>query len=260
MAVISAVYFAERSTRSAELNSTDSSSAAMLAPQGGTPGITQITLTTKDIVYDSLRNKIYASVPSNALTNANTVVAINPLTGQIEAPLTSGSNPGSIGLSGDGHYLYVGIDDAASIRRLDLQSQTQAPEFTLGTSGSGNPNQAGEIEVLPGQPESVAVSIAEAGVNHQNITIFDNGTPRPNKSAQLPQNDVIEFGEYLGYGNMPYGRGPYGGACWFWQPYHDPNPRYAQRSQWYQAQVDRRTASEPLDIAYRWLRSQPGLR
>src|SRR6185295_18247890 len=190
MAVISAVYFAERSTRSAELIN-----AAMLAPQGGTPGITQITLTTKDIVYDSFRNKIYASVPSGALTNANTVVAINPLTGQIEAPLTSGSNPGSIGLSGDGHYLYVGIDDAASIRRLDLQSQTQAPEFTLGTSGSGNPNQAAEIEVLPGQPESVAVSIAELGVTHEGVAIFDNGTQRPNRTFQTPNyNDVIEFG------------------------------------------------------------------
>src|SRR6185369_14397213 len=129
MAVISAGYFAERSRSAEPIN------AVMLEPQGGTPGITQITLTTKDIVYDSLRNKIYASVPGNALTNANTVVAINPLTSQIEGPLTSGSNPGSIGLSGDGHYLYVGIDDAASIRRLDLQSQTQAPEFTLGTSG-----------------------------------------------------------------------------------------------------------------------------
>ena len=183
VAVVSLVY----STRSAELNPT------VLAPQVATPGITQITLTTKDITYDPLRNKIYASVPSTAIGTANSVVSINPVTTQIEGSLTSGTNPGSIGLSGDGHYLYVSLDGAGSIRRLDLQLQTEAPEFTLGNGGFGQPNHAREIEVLPGQPESVAIALEDSGFNHQGVAIFDNGTQRPNKAAISPPNDRIEF-------------------------------------------------------------------
>jgi hypothetical protein len=70
---------------------------------------------------------------------------------------------------------------------------------------------------------------------------------------------LVEFGEYAGFGKMPFGKGPLGGACWIWQPYHDPDPRYAQRSQWYRTHVERRMANEPLEVAYRWLRSRPEL-
>jgi hypothetical protein len=177
VAVAIVLFLSESSTHSAEL----------LAPQITTPGITQISLTAKDILYDPDRNKIYASIPSNAGTSANTVVSINPVTAQIEGSLTTGNNPGSLALSGDNHYLYVSLDDVSSIRRLDLQSQTTAPEFPLGT------NHATEIEVLPGQPESVAIALQDAGFNHQGVAIFDNGTQRPNKTAPSPPNDVIEF-------------------------------------------------------------------
>src|SRR5215203_48759 len=212
MSVLYLAHFAEQSTRSAEINLTtkrdlshdaDAGSKApeghaskpmMVGPQAPTPGITQISLTTKDIAYDPLRNKIYASVPGNGLINANTVVSINPLTAQIESSLTSGSNPGSIGLSRDSHYLYVGLDDAGSIRRLDLQSQTPAPDFPLGTGEFGFPNHAHEIEVLPGQPESVAVAFEDSNFNHQGVAVFDNGTQRQKKTPIGPPNDVIEFG------------------------------------------------------------------
>jgi len=194
VAVVSGVFLTEKATRAARnLTHGGSLKPELLEPQV-TPGITQITLTTKDITYDTLRNRIYASVPGNAGANANTVVSINPLTTQIESSLTSGSNPGGMGLSGDGHYLYVCLEDAATIGRLDLQSQTQAPEFPLGMGAFGRPNHAQEIEVLPGQPESVGVVLEDSGFNHQGIAIFDNGTQRPNKSGQVPQNDVMEFG------------------------------------------------------------------
>lgn len=180
MAVVSLVFLTEKPTRS----------AALPAPQA----VTLITLNTKDITYDPLRDRIYASVPSNAATNANTVVSINPQTTQIESSITSGSNPGSLGLSGDGHYLYVSIDDTASIRRVDLQSQTQVPEIPLGIGQFGRPIHAHEIEVLPGQPESIALALEDSGFNHEGVAIFDNGTQRPNKSQTTPPNDRIEFG------------------------------------------------------------------
>jgi hypothetical protein len=160
--------------------------------QAPVAGVTQLSLATKDILYDRFRQTIYASIPSNGGANANTVVPINPVTGNIGTPLTTGDNPGRLALSGDGHYLYVGIDGAGSIRRLDLQSQTAPTEFSLGTGLFGPPLKAEEIEVLPGQPESIAVSLQSGG--HEGVAIYDNGVRRTNQTPIDPMNDVIEFG------------------------------------------------------------------
>lgn len=161
--------------------------------QAPVAGITEISLATKDIFYDRFRQTIYASIPSNGGAHANTVVTIDPVTGNIGPAITTGDNPGRLALSGDGRYLYVGIDGTSSIRRLDLQSQTAPTEFSLGNSVLfGYPLNAGEIEVLPGQPESVAVSRQASG-NHDGVAIYDNGVRRTNE-VRDPPNDVIEFG------------------------------------------------------------------
>src|SRR5688572_20416547 len=198
IAVASLALLAGSATRISEIHSTPGPHT--LLPQGrlfkkstdalqaSAAGITQISFNTKDIVYDAARNKIYASVP-----DTNSVVSIDPSTGSIGSSLTSGSSPGRLALSGDNHYLYVGLDGSATARRLDLQSPGSALEFSLGSSGTG-PLQAGEIEVLPGQPESVAISLRDGGFGHFAVAVFDNGTQRPNKSPQIPPNDVIEFG------------------------------------------------------------------
>jgi DNA-binding beta-propeller fold protein YncE len=150
-------------------------------------GIRQISLATNDIIYDPARNTIYASVP-----NSNNVVRINPSTGVIGPAVTNGATPGRLALSGDGQFLYVGINGANSIRRFDLQSSTTANEFTLGPGSFGNLLRAEEIEVMPGQPLSVAVALEENG-SHQGVAVFDNGVPRPNRTSQTIPNDIIEF-------------------------------------------------------------------
>lgn len=171
-------------------------------PQAASAGITQISLATNDIVYDPARQTIYASVPSGAPGNADNVVRINPATGAIGPAVTSGSNPGRLALSADNQFLYVGLNGANSIRRFDLQSSSTASEFSLGMGSFGRPNRAQEIEVVPGQPQSVAVAIQDDGFNHEGVAIFDNGVARSKRAPQSPQNDVIEFagaGTLFGY-------------------------------------------------------------
>lgn len=160
--------------------------------QANAAGVTPISLATKDILFDPVRQTIYASVPSGA--NANTVVSLNPATGQIEGSVTTGSDPGSMALSGDGHYLYVSLDGPGSMRRVDLQSPSQPLEFSLGIGQFNRPNHAKEIEVLPGQPQSIAISLEDSGFNHEGVAVYDDATQRPNKPPLTPPNDVIEFG------------------------------------------------------------------
>jgi hypothetical protein len=181
---------------------TKSASTKPEVPQATTTGITQISLATNDIIFDPARQTIYASVPSGAPGNADNVVRINPATGAIGPVVTSGSNPGRLALSADNQFLYVGLDGANSIRRFDLQSSSTANEFSLGMGSFGTPNRAQEIEVVPGQAQSVAVALQDQGFNHQGVAIYDNGVARPNRAPQSPQNDVIEFagaGTLFGY-------------------------------------------------------------
>jgi streptogramin lyase len=174
---------AASATRSAESSSTPKPNTA-----AATIGISQISLNTSDIVYDPARNLLYASVP-----NTNSVVSINPATGSIVSTLTSGTTPGRLSLSDDNRYLYVGLDGSFTVRRLDLQAPGSNLEFSLGT-GTVATLKAGDMEVLPGQPESVAISLRDGGFGHFAVAVYDNSTQRPNKSPQIPQNDVIEFG------------------------------------------------------------------
>ncbi len=173
--------------------STESANTSPVVPQAATPGITKITLATNDIIYDPARQTIYASVPSGAAGNANNVVRINPATGAIGPAVTSGSNPGRLALSGDNQFLYVGLDGSNTIRRFDLQSSSTASEFSLGLGSFGSPNRAEEIEVLPGQPQAVAVALNGQEGTHQGVAIYDNGVARTNKAPQIPENNVIEF-------------------------------------------------------------------
>src|SRR5215510_1679807 len=85
MAVICLAYLAETSTRSAGLKND---------PPQTNAAISLISLRTSDLLYDPIRNTIYASVPTNASSNADTVVSISPATGQVQSTITSGSNPG----------------------------------------------------------------------------------------------------------------------------------------------------------------------
>jgi hypothetical protein len=189
---------AGRATRSAETHSTQEPDTSV--PKGRTfkpakdalqtkaAGITQISLNTNDIVYDAARNTIYASVP-----NTSSVVSINPSTGSIGSSLTSGSNPNRMALSDDNRYLYVSLEGSFNVRRLDLQSPGPPLEFSFG-DGTLGPLHAGDLEVLPGQPESVAISLRDGGIGNVAVAVFDNGTKRPNTSPSNPPNDVLEFG------------------------------------------------------------------
>ena len=66
-----------------------------------------IPLPTNDMVVDPFRGVIYASVPGRADGFGNSIVAIDPETNALGAPLYVGSEPGKLALSDDGRYLCV---------------------------------------------------------------------------------------------------------------------------------------------------------
>src|SRR5205807_3627817 len=157
-------------------------------------GIRQIALTTKDLVYDPVGQRIYASLPGSA-PNGNSLVQIEPVAGTVGTPVPMGSEPGKLAISDNSQYIYASLDGAAAVRRFDIASQTAGLQFTLGSDPTYGNFFVDDMEVMPGQPTTVAVARKRQGFTPRamGVAIYDNGAVRLNTTATLTAN-VIEFG------------------------------------------------------------------
>jgi len=135
-----------------------------------------LNVQTSDLVYDPLRRKIYVSRPAISRTDRNSVSQIDPETGLVERSVPIGNEPGKLALSDDSSTLYVVFDQGRSVRRLDVASFTAGLQFTLDPA-----DLVQDIQVLPGQPNSVAISQADSQASPQraSVAVYDNGVRRP---------------------------------------------------------------------------------
>src|SRR5262245_45532026 len=166
-----------------EVQSTDSAQTFPVQPQ---PTIRQLSLSANDIVYDPMTKKIYASLGSSAGANSDSIAVIDPVTGAVGPFIPVGSNPGKIAVSDNGQFLYVGLDGAFAVRRVDLTTLTAGLQFSLESL------VAEDIEVVPGNPNAVAISRRRTtgSPTQEGIAIYDDGVQRPDVAGYL---DAIEF-------------------------------------------------------------------
>ena len=61
-----------------------------------------ISVVTNDIIYDPISQKIYASVPSSAGINGNSITVIDPMMGTVGPTFFVGSEPNKLAISYDG--------------------------------------------------------------------------------------------------------------------------------------------------------------
>jgi len=175
---------------------------------GGTPPPPPSTthvldLAANQIVYDSGRQRLYASVGSTDTTYPNSVAFIDPSSATVTTTVAVGSSPNHLALSQDGSYLYVGTDGISSIQRINLASSTIDETIVVGSDAFGNVYYAGDIEVMPGSPGTIAVvrlfpNTLPPGVA-VDVAIFDGTIMRTN-TASLYQGspvliDVIAFSD-----------------------------------------------------------------
>jgi hypothetical protein len=106
-------------------------------PGGGTSNILPFTVykslsgSFNHLVYNRSTQLLYATVPSSASVDANTVLVIDPATGTIRSRIQVGNNPNQIGLSSDDRYLFVGFDGDHVIRRINCSTQVVERTYTL---------------------------------------------------------------------------------------------------------------------------------
>jgi len=138
-----------------------------------------VPLVHNDLVYDALRNVLYASLPGSA-QNGNSIAVIDPASGAVVRTIAVGSEPKKLALSGDDQYLYVSLTGSGSVARVNLTTMATDLQFSLG-NGTYGPNYAADLAVLPGAPASVAVVEAATGISpsYIGIALFDGATMRP---------------------------------------------------------------------------------
>ena len=169
--------------------------AQTAAPQAAIGAIiTSIDLPAQDILYDWTRDIVYASVPDSGGSSANSIVAVDILSGTFSAPIFVGSNPNAMALSQDGQYLYVGIDGEAAVRRVDLITHTAELTFTMG-SGFCGVFVAEEMVVLADNPRAVAVARRNLGCSprHEGVAIYDDGIQRAIATDDHTGSNVLEY-------------------------------------------------------------------
>jgi hypothetical protein len=123
-----------------------------IQPASGIAPITSLSLPVKDVERDPVRALLYASFGSDAGALADSVVALDPVNGNIGLPIHVGSNPGKLAASPDGQFLYVALDGAGSVQKLNLPGLGLLNSFPV-----PNNQTVSRMTVSPVDPQMVAI-------------------------------------------------------------------------------------------------------
>ena len=129
-----------------------------------------------EAVFDPVSGLVFASVRSTDSAYPNRVVAFSPATGEVSWSVVVGSEPNAIAVADDGSSVYVGLDGEASVARIDTGSRSVVNTFSLG-GGVYGAHYAEDIEVLPGDPDTIIVSLFRNPSRpfHAGVARFTNG-------------------------------------------------------------------------------------
>ncbi len=174
--------------------------------------VTILDIKTNDLVYDSISDRLYLSIKSTNGINGNSIGVFNTQNNTLENTVFIGSEPGVLAISDDGQYIYTGLQGSPTVNQFIVGSQQAGIQFNLGSDNFSGPYFAYDIAVMPGNPETVAVSRNVQGSSgFYGTAIFDSGIERDiNTASVYPDNDsyVIEFyndSVMFGYNNHSTG-------------------------------------------------------
>ena len=99
------------------------------------------------------------SPSTSTVITGNSLVAIDPASGNVGAPIQVGSEPNLLSETSDGNYLFIGLSGAKSLGRFNLLNQTMDLTVPIVSTAFGNSGNvaATSIASVPGTDLSVAV-------------------------------------------------------------------------------------------------------
>ncbi|HWD38112.1 MAG TPA: hypothetical protein VG944_04635 [Fimbriimonas sp.] len=134
-----------------------------------------VQVQVRDMAYDSVSGKIWATVGSGGGQYANSVVAIDPATGNVGTQISLPVEPSRIAITDDGQFAYVTANSDGTIRRIDLGLGIKGPVFNIHDGG------VIDIVTMPGQPHTYVVCNDPSG--GVNATAFDDDVAKVGTGA-----------------------------------------------------------------------------
>ncbi len=179
----------------------------LFAPQPD--GVTnKIALVHNDVVYDALRGVYYASVPGNVAGNGNRIAIIDATTAAVSYSASAvGSEPGELAVSADGRALYVALNGAGQLLKLELPGMTEQWRMALPSDGFFGQFDVENMVASPVEADAVAVSLAARNTNprHMGVALVRSGVLQSRTTPGHTGSNQIAFdgsGAYLyGYNN-----------------------------------------------------------
>jgi len=139
------------------------------SPGGGVSQIVPLTIydminvPASGLLFDPYAQWLYATIPSTATgITGNSVVRINPGTGEVGTPVAVGNQPTVMAETTDGNYLYIGLSGSQSLAAFDLNQQMTLNTFSLTSVKNyygANP-VATALAAMPGSDSTVAVDFS----------------------------------------------------------------------------------------------------
>src|SRR5882762_5705131 len=147
------------------------------------------------LVYDSVRNVYYASVPGSVIGNGNRIATIEPVTGQVSYSAPVGSEPNALALAADASVLYVGVDGSGAVAKLALPSMRVLGGVKLIIDPALGQSHAETITVSPADATVVAVSMAWSGSSprHAGVALLRDLVMQPKRTQVHPGSNLVAF-------------------------------------------------------------------
>jgi hypothetical protein len=171
---------------------------ASTQPLDGGGTIQSVPLSTNDLVFDSTRGVLYASMNPTADAGSS-VLTIDPASGTVTGALPVGGLPSVLAINDDRSALYVGIstsqiDGADSVLRIALASMTAGPPVSLGTNTLSKLS-AGQIAAVPGSATQYMVSRRQPGFqpDFAGLALYDGTTRLAELDSFYGSADSIAF-------------------------------------------------------------------
>jgi len=104
---------------------------------------------------------LYASIPSSAPINPDTVIPINPATGALGKPIPVGHNPSLLAASNDGKYLFVVANQDQTLQRINLATGAVDKTFPFPPNSTTccGPLSGTDLRVIPVTTQEVVLAL-----------------------------------------------------------------------------------------------------
>jgi hypothetical protein len=144
------------------------------APSATLTGVETLALPVRWLTTDPVNGGLFASVAGSATEHGNTIAELDPDGPGVARSIFVGSEPGVAEVSDDGRYIYVALDGAQGVRRVELPGLTPGLQFSLGTT------TAEELHVMPGAAATVAVARRNSccSPSNEGLLVYDEGVAR----------------------------------------------------------------------------------